>query len=160
MTQNNHRVWELTVNVLVLSADDSRILLIQRVKPPLVGWWLPPGGHVEPEETPDEAACREVEEESGLRVKLVDGRADMPLELDARARRVPQPHHIQLEPIDDRHNHLDLIYIARPVGEAPRVFDDSRVRWFAVQEALDSDLVPENTKVTLAHSMNKYGSRR
>jgi len=104
------------VNVLVLSSDDSRILLIQRVKPPLVGWWLPPGGHVEPEETRN---------------------------------------HIQLEPIADRHNHLDLIYIARPVNEAPQAFDDSRVRWFAVQEALGSDLVPENTKVPLTHRLNR-----
>jgi 8-oxo-dGTP pyrophosphatase MutT (NUDIX family) len=33
-----------------------------------LGKWLPPGGHIEPNELPDDAACREVLEETGLKV--------------------------------------------------------------------------------------------
>jgi 8-oxo-dGTP pyrophosphatase MutT (NUDIX family) len=33
--------------------------------------WLPPGGHVERDEIPDDAAVREVFEETGLNVELV-----------------------------------------------------------------------------------------
>jgi 8-oxo-dGTP pyrophosphatase MutT (NUDIX family) len=33
--------------------------------------WLPPGGHIERDELPDQAAVREVLEETGLRVELV-----------------------------------------------------------------------------------------
>ena len=35
-----------------------------------LGLWLPPGGHIEANELPDEAAVREVLEESGVRIVL------------------------------------------------------------------------------------------
>ncbi|MEW6048934.1 MAG: NUDIX domain-containing protein, partial [Bacillota bacterium] len=37
--------------------------------------WLPPGGHIRPGELPDEAAVREVQEETGLVVRLAGERA-------------------------------------------------------------------------------------
>ena len=36
-----------------------------------LGMWLPPGGHIERDEIPDDAAVREVFEETGLNVELV-----------------------------------------------------------------------------------------
>src|SRR5688500_10821251 len=37
-----------------------------------LGLWLPPGGHIDPGELPDEAAVRETLEETGLAVELLD----------------------------------------------------------------------------------------
>ena len=34
---------------------------------PKVKMWLPPGGHIEPNEDPVEAALREIEEETGVK---------------------------------------------------------------------------------------------
>ena len=42
------------------------VLLIQRNKPPSEGLWTLPGGRIEPGETPEAAAEREVKEELGL----------------------------------------------------------------------------------------------
>jgi ADP-ribose pyrophosphatase YjhB (NUDIX family) len=47
----------------------GRILMVQRGKEPLKGWWSLPGGALETGETLHEAVCREVWEETGLRVK-------------------------------------------------------------------------------------------
>lgn len=49
----------------------SDVLLIERGKPPLMGWWTLPGGLVEAGERLESAVVREVLEETGLRVKPV-----------------------------------------------------------------------------------------
>ena len=48
----------------------GQVLLAERGKPPLIGVWSLPGGHVELGETVRAAALREVEEETSVRAKL------------------------------------------------------------------------------------------
>ena len=59
----------LTVDCVVfgLDEDDLQIMLIQRDLPPYEGDWALPGGFVRLEETLDEAALRELSEETGLK---------------------------------------------------------------------------------------------
>ena len=58
----------LTVDCVVFGFDDGelKVLLIERGLPPFKGQWALPGGFVRVEETLDEAARRELEEETGL----------------------------------------------------------------------------------------------
>lgn len=48
--------------------DRDRVLLIQRARKPYFGMWSLPGGRLEPGETAEQAAEREILEEVGLRV--------------------------------------------------------------------------------------------
>ena len=59
----------LTVDCIVFGLDEQelKVMLIQRALPPFEGKWALPGGFVRLEETLDEAARRELEEETGLR---------------------------------------------------------------------------------------------
>ncbi|KAF6726832.1 Nucleoside diphosphate-linked moiety X motif 17 [Oryzias melastigma] len=55
---------------IMLQAADQRVLLTRRAKELRIfpNVWVPPGGHVEPEETMLEAGLRELQEETGLRL--------------------------------------------------------------------------------------------
>ncbi|PSP59605.1 NUDIX hydrolase [Halobacteriales archaeon QH_7_66_37] len=77
-----------------------------------LGMWLPPGGHVEREELPHEAARREVREELGLDVELVAPVDDLQ---SPTAASIPKPQHFLLEDInvcdgEVGHQHVDFVY--------------------------------------------------
>lgn len=57
----------LAVNAIICS--DGRVLLVKRNIEPFKGLWSLPGGFVEHDETVEETLVREVEEETGLKVK-------------------------------------------------------------------------------------------
>src|SRR5213075_2959938 len=58
----------LTVDCVVFGFDEGelKVLLIERALEPFEGKWALPGGFVRVDETLDEAARRELEEETGL----------------------------------------------------------------------------------------------
>ena len=55
------------VGAIILKRD--RILMAQRGKQPLKGWWSLPGGALETGESLADGVCREVREETGLEVR-------------------------------------------------------------------------------------------
>ncbi|MEM6430963.1 MAG: NUDIX domain-containing protein [Deinococcota bacterium] len=75
-----------------------------------LGLWLPCGGHIEPNELPDDAAVRECLEETGVAIELVGERA---LEVNT-PRQLIRPRGLQLEPISPGHEHIDLVYYGIP----------------------------------------------
>ena len=87
---------------------EGRTLLLLHRK---LGKWFPPGGHIDPHELPNQAAIREVREETGLVVELLT--RDYQL---GNVTVLPQPYCILLENITPTHQHIDLIYFARVRG--------------------------------------------
>ena len=86
--------------------------------------WLPPGGHIMPNEDPVQAVLREVAEETGIRAEVVPVRS---IEWDAEYPTPVEPPIVILvedidDPVDGPHQHIDFIYVCRPterVGAAP-----------------------------------------
>ena len=65
-----YRSPRLTVDGVILK--DGAVLLIKRKNEPFKGEWAIPGGFVEYNEKTEDAAVREVFEETGLKTKVVD----------------------------------------------------------------------------------------
>lgn len=60
------------VAAVVLIEQDGKVLLTRRAQNPQKGLWVPPGGFVDYDEDPRRAAARECEEETGLKVEIVE----------------------------------------------------------------------------------------
>lgn len=134
MSEAVTRDWAVSVFVVWR----GRVLLHRHRK---LGLWLPPGGHVEPHELPDDAAVREVLEETGVSVELVGDRA-----VDAPGpRQLVRPRGVQLEDIAPGHQHVDLVYLARPVEPYGGSLADGEegLGWYAGDEARGLGLTAE-----------------
>lgn len=74
MTDTIPETAHLTADVVALGRDtDGRVhvLLIRRRWAPFEGCWALPGGHVDQSETDENAAHRELAEETGIRVGML-----------------------------------------------------------------------------------------
>jgi len=81
----------LTSDCIILRKNKTatEILLIQRAYAPYKGYWALPGGFVDPEETTQEAARRELYEETGIdSVNLTQLHTFSELDRDPRGRTV------------------------------------------------------------------------
>lgn len=58
-----------TQAALAVVLREERVLLVRRANPPDAGLWGYPGGKVEPGETVEQAAVRELREETGVRAE-------------------------------------------------------------------------------------------
>jgi 8-oxo-dGTP pyrophosphatase MutT (NUDIX family) len=106
--------------------------------------WLPPGGHIERDELPEDAARREIEEETGLRLRLHSEFEAERLSEEMGADVVPQPAFILVEDINPFHQHIDFTYFAlAPEGVEPE--EESGFSWFAPSE-LDGPDIPRNVR--------------
>ncbi|WP_052350304.1 NUDIX hydrolase [Paenibacillus gorillae] len=136
---------EFSATVYVLNESRDRLLFVRRTKPPFVGSYLPPGGHLEENETPDEAALREVLEETGYPIKLLSSARHEPLEDGVTM--LAAPIAIQLEPIDEEHDHIDLIYLGQVSGEQVEVDEKEEGGVWLSAEQLDMQPMPEAVRV-------------
>lgn len=133
--------------------DQNKILLIQH---PKLGKWLPPGGHLEENETPPECAKRETLEETGLEITLI---RQENLWLNFwNATSIERPYLCLLENIPAHgdkpaHQHIDMIFLALPIGGSLL----PSARWFTLEEIermADDEEIFAETKTTIRHLFN------
>ena len=106
--------------------------------------WLAVGGHIEVNELPEEAALREIHEETGLTATLYSPDKKMGV---SDVTELFRPMHILLEDIGGTHKHIDLIYYARSESSVlnPQDGETNNLKWFTSAEIKDLD-APENVK--------------
>lgn len=118
--------------------EENRVLLHFHKK---LAKWLPPGGHLEENETPPECAVREAKEETGLDIAIIQDERLWVTKWNASS--FERPFLCLLEnipPYKDQpaHQHIDFIYLGKPVGGslAPETDDSAGLRWFTLEEVI------------------------
>jgi 8-oxo-dGTP pyrophosphatase MutT (NUDIX family) len=115
--------------------------------------WMPPGGHVDQDETPEETAQRECKEETGLDVEIIgENQTDLFTGNPEEGRMLKKPIAMLLEEIPEsiernepKHQHMDFLFLARPIDETQVLKLDqsegTEMRWFTKKEieALDEE---------------------
>lgn len=124
--------------------DRDRILLVERGKDPLKGYWSLPGGVLEVGETLEEGVIREVREETGLQVKPL-GVLEIFERIIRDSRGVAEYHYVLID------------YICRITGGTLVADDDvSRVAWVPRRKLLTYSI----TEGTLPVIKKGYRERR
>lgn len=150
-----------TATAFVVDSTD-RVLLLWHKR---LERWMPPGGHIDADETPEQAARRECKEETGLDVEII-GEAQPDLFEDAahEGSMLKKPFAMLLENIpassernEPAHEHMDFLFLARPLDETQTLVraehEADHVRWFSVAEveALGDDEIFRNVKACMRH---------
>ncbi|MEK7122655.1 MAG: NUDIX domain-containing protein, partial [Patescibacteria group bacterium] len=132
--------------------------------------WMPPGGHVETDELPEEAAKRECKEETGLDVEIL-GAQDLHPTIQSsqpshssrdlfsgnpsEGRMLKNPIAMLLEEIpaypvrnEPAHQHMDFLFLARPLDESQvltlNADEGHEMRWFTREEV---EVLDETTEI-------------
>jgi len=122
--------------VAAFLVKDKKVLLVKHKKLKL---WLPAGGHIDKDETPEEATVREVKEETGYDINLNPEKF--------HKIKILHPHHIEIHPIIEGHEHICFVFFTKPIGGElkvnPKEHDD--VKWFS-KEDLNKENIPIEVK--------------
>ncbi|MHA1959664.1 MAG: NUDIX domain-containing protein [Candidatus Thorarchaeota archaeon] len=123
-----------TIDVVV--TDGKRVILVKRAREPFKGEWVFPGGFVEYDETVEDAAIREVLEETGVTVELQEI-----LGVYSAPDRDPREHHV------------NVVFVGKPIEGEPRGGDDAaEAEWRKISSlksgdlAFDHDLIATDLK--------------
>ena len=128
----------ITATGLVFN-ESGQILMIKHKQQ---GKWLPPGGHVEENELPCEAAAREILEETGVSVQVLSSVPKLDLS-GGIAKELPLP--LRIMHVDvygtGLNNYIDFLYLCRAINtdttRQETEIDD--IGWFNPEEVKRMD---------------------
>lgn len=133
------------VGALILRRD--RILMAQRGKEPLKGWWSLPGGALETGEALEDAVRREVREETGLEIRPL-GVLEIFERIMRDASGAPEYHYVLID------------YMCRITGGSLRAGDDvCAVEWVRRRD-LPGIRITEGTLAVIEKAFRKRGEYR
>lgn len=134
-----HDAIDFAVSVYVVYRN--RVLFVHHSSLDL---WLPVGGHIELDEDPEQAAYREVKEESGLDIVLYGEKPQINPIQDQATLLIP-PIYMDIHKITDTHRHIGLIYFATTKLDNVTLAakEHKAIRWLTIDELPNYNLLPQ-----------------
>ena len=122
-----------TASAFVVNKERTKMVIVYHI---INDGWIYPGGHVDGEEDFLKVAVREVEEETGLKVKVLDSNI-------FSIQSAPVKGHVKYGKYVSAHLHLDVLYLMEADDKIPLVYksDESKgVKWVSFADATDETM--------------------
>jgi len=121
---------------------NNKVLLIHHKKLDL---WLPPGGHIDKDETPDDALRREFKEELNLDIEILN-RNDVS-DIGNIKKQLAVPFYANVHNVGD-HDHSCLFYLCKPKNPEAIAINKNELndfKWLSVEE-LNQEHIPVDVR--------------
>ena len=122
-----------SASAFVINKERTKMVVVYHI---INDGWIYPGGHADGEEDFLSVAVREVEEETGLKVNVLDKNI-------FSIQSLPVKGHIKNDKYVSAHIHLDVLYIMEADDKIPLVYreDESKgVKWISFEEAVNETM--------------------
>ncbi|WP_262957796.1 NUDIX domain-containing protein [Turicibacter sanguinis] len=133
-----------TVTSTVYIIYDNKVLLHMHKKHKSL---FPVGGHMNPEELPEETAIREAYEEAGLEIELINNQKSLGM---TRVKQLNNPQYTLLENIAYPVENIDFIYFAvsKTNSVNPQKGESKELYWLSKEDLMNSDnIIKEHIKL-------------
>lgn len=141
-----------TASAFVVNKEKNKMVVVYHI---INDGWIYPGGHADGEEDLLRVAVREVEEETGLKVRVLD---DNIYAIDS----APVKGHIKRGKYVSAHLHLDVIFIMEADDKIPLKYkeDESKgVKWISFSEA-DNETMCDFVRPIHRNLINKLNVKK
>ena len=141
-----------SASAFVVNKERTKMLVVYHI---INDGWIYPGGHADGEEDLLSVAVREVEEETGLKAKVLDKNI-------YSIQSAPVKGHIKKGKYISAHLHLDVLYLMEADDKIPLLYKDDEskgVKWVSFDEATDEtmcDFIRPIHKKLIKKIINKY----
>ena len=141
------------ITVVAYIIYENKVLLTHHKKLDL---WLPPGGHVEPNEDFEIALLREIKEELDIEIEILNY-SDIPIVADT-LKNLPVPFYSNVHNVGD-HNHCGLYYLCKAKNKKINLNTDELLdyEWFS-KEDLNQEHVPADVRAIATKALAIYKS--
>ncbi len=144
---------DLTVGTYIFHEEKVLLILHKKLK-----LWLPVGGHIELDETPDDAVHREVNEEVNLEIALI---STPTFEMIGNViTHLAIPFYVNVHNVGD-HNHVGFFYVSAATDPYNLSINKDEIldaAWFTKEEVEKSQDVSDEVKVLCKNAFQEWDS--
>ena len=134
LTRNN-MFGHFSASAFVVNKERNKMVVVYHI---INDGWIYPGGHADGESDLLSVAVREVEEETGLKTRILSKEI-------YGIQALPTKAHIKNGKFVSSHTHFDVIYLLEADDTIPLIYRDDEskgVKWISFEDAENDEIVP------------------